>query len=146
MAQIGLHCTSVPHGRRACFMTASPHARLGHSRGLRATHALRRCDLGGCETMPCCAGYEEDTDAALGGRWGGADRCGAAGCLRDHRTATAGHPSAAARAPGPPIALVAVVRPRAGTLAQRRAPRDLLEFLWPIGALPADRGVGRRVA
>ena len=53
------------------------------------------------------------------------------------------HPPAAARAPGPPVALAAVVLPRTGNLAQRRASRDLPEFLWPVCSVPfAFRGVG----
>src|SRR4029453_14882334 len=65
--------------------------------------------------------------------------------LRDGRAAATGHPPAATRAPGPPVDLAAVVRPGAGTLAERRPPRDLLEFLWPVRAPPAHRGVEHRV-
>src|SRR5215510_7646099 len=87
----------------------------------------------------------DEIDAALGTRWGRGDLCSAAGCLRDYRTTAAGSTSATARAPGPPAYMVSMVRTSARTLAQRRAPRDLPEFLWPVCPLPAFRGMGHRV-
>src|SRR5262245_21753898 len=84
----------------------------------------------------------EESDAALGTRWGCLDLRGPVRCLRDYRAATTGGPPAAARPPGAPAHLATVVLPSAGTLAQWRTPRDLLEFLWPVSTLPTHRGVG----
>src|SRR4030095_13406727 len=59
----------------------------------------------------------EEIDAARGTHGGRVGLCGAAGCLRDYRAAAAGSPSAAARPPGDPGHLAAVVLPRARALA-----------------------------